>query len=90
MQASHLPGEPHLFGWYVGFAVAFAVIVVVVILVAAILTLAKRIGEQAQMAIGALDDCRVSTLPLWDVSKVNDSVNSIVGGLRKARAALGG
>ena len=90
MLASHLPGEPHLFGWYVGFAVAFAVIVVVVVLVASILTLAKRIGDQAQMAIAGLDECRVATLPMWDVQKTVDHANNIAQGLKKARAALGG
>lgn len=90
MLVSHLPGEPHLFGWYVGFAVAFAAIVVVVVLVASILTLAKRIGDQAQMAIQGLDECRTTTLPLWDVQKTVDHANNINQGLTKARAALGG
>lgn len=88
--AEHIGGEGHMFGWYVGFAIAFAVIVVVVVLVASILTLARRIEVQAQMAIQTLDDGRVNTLPLWDVNKVNDSARSILVGLQSARQALGG
>ncbi|MGH2706637.1 MAG: hypothetical protein ACRDJ4_16580 [Actinomycetota bacterium] len=88
--AEHVNGQGHMFGWYVGFAVAFAIIVVVVIVVAAILTLARRIEVQATQAIAALDEGRVNTLPLWDVQKVEQSARSILDGLQQARIALGG
>lgn len=88
--ASHMPNEPHLFGWYLGIGIAFAVIVVVVVVVASILTLARRIGIQAQQAIEAIDVGRVNTLALWDVDKANDAAKRIAQSLRAARGALGG
>jgi len=88
--ANHAAGEPHLFGWYLGIGIAFAVIVVLVVVVASILTLARRIGIQAQQAIQALDVGRVNTLALWDVDKANESAKRIAGALRSARGALGG
>ncbi|HET7718861.1 MAG TPA: hypothetical protein VFK43_02760, partial [Acidimicrobiales bacterium] len=58
-----------LTGWYVGYIVAGVLITVVVILVAIILGLARRIGVQADVVVGALDQARINTLPLWDVDK---------------------
>ncbi|MGH2773202.1 MAG: hypothetical protein ACRDIU_08730 [Actinomycetota bacterium] len=88
--AEHAGAEAHLFGWYLGIGIAFAVIVVVVLLVAIILTLARRIGAQAQEAIRGLDAARVNSLPLWDVDKANESARRIVEAMRAARGALGG
>ncbi|MGI8425453.1 MAG: hypothetical protein ACR2FO_01650 [Actinomycetota bacterium] len=88
--ATHAPGEPHLFGWYLGIGIAFATIVVVVVVVASILTLARRIGIQAQEAIVGLDAGRANTLALWDVDKANESAKRIAESLRAARSALGG
>jgi len=88
--ATHAPGEPHLFGWYLGIGIAFATIVVVVVVVASILTLARRIGIQAQQAIQGLDSGRANTLALWDVDKANESAKRIAESLRTARSALGG
>ena len=65
-------------------------ITVVVILVAIILGLARRIGVQADVVVGALDQARINTLPLWDVDKVNGGVRSIIKSAQEARSALGG
>ena len=79
-----------LTGWYVGYVIAGVLITVVVILVAIILGLARRIGVQADVVVGALDQARINTLPLWDVDKVNGGVRSIITSAQEARTALGG
>ncbi len=83
-------GAVDLTGWYVGYIVAGVLITVVVILVAIILGLARRIGVQADVVVGALDQARINTLPLWDVDKVNGGVRSIIKSAQEARSALGG
>ena len=88
--ASHAPGEPHLFGWYLGLVIGFVVVLVVVAVVAPILVRAQRIGKQAKMAIDALDQSRQTTLPLWDVQKTNGNLRRILAAARAARSALGG
>ena len=79
-----------LTGWYVGYVIASVVIAIVVILVAIILSLARRIGIQADQITTALDEARINTLPLWDVDKINGSVRSITRSAQQARAMLGG
>jgi len=79
-----------LTGWYVGYVIASIVIAIVVILVAIILSLARRIGIQADQITTALDEARINTLPLWDVDKINGSVRSITRSAQEARAMLGG
>lgn len=79
-----------LAGWYVGYVIAAVVITIVVILVGIILGLARRIGVQADAIVGALDQGRINTLPLWEVDKVNGGIRSIIRSAQEARAALGG
>lgn len=88
--ASHIPGEPHLFGWYLGFAITFAIIVVIVVEVQAILMLARKIGTQAQSAIQGLEEIFVSTAPLHDLQKTVNHATAIVEGLLSTRKGLGG
>jgi hypothetical protein len=85
--AGHEGGDPHLFGWYLGLAIAFTVIVVVV---AVILAMAARISRQALDAIAALDEGRANSLPLWDVQKINESAKGILEAAKAARGVLGG
>ena len=79
-----------LAGWYVGYVIAAVVITIVVILVAIILSLARRIGVQADAVTGALDQARMNTLPLWDVDKINGGIRSSIRSAQEARTALGG
>ncbi|HVM35328.1 MAG TPA: hypothetical protein VM784_08295 [Actinomycetota bacterium] len=88
--AGHEGGDPHLFGWYLGLAIAFTVIVVVVVVVAVILAMAARISRQALDAIAALDEGRANSLPLWDVQKINESAKGILEAAKAARGVLGG
>lgn len=86
--ADHAPGEPHLFGWWLGLGIGFALVWVVVILVSAILSRASRIAKQAQDILIGLDRGRVQTLPLWDIDAVNDSAKAILERATEAREAL--
>ena len=81
-------GEAVLTGWYIGFVIALIVITVVVILAGIILGLARRIGVQAMAVTESLDESRINTLPLWDVSKVNDSLRAINQHAMAARGVL--
>lgn len=81
-------GEPHLFGWWVGLGIGFAIVWVVVIVVAAILSRASRIAKQAQAILVALDEGRVTTLPLWDIDSVNTSAKAILERATQAREML--
>ncbi len=84
------PAEAHLFGWYLGFAIAAVVITVVVALVAPILVLAARIARQAPQINAALQQSYRNTLPLADLRQTIDHAEVIVGGLERGRARLGG
>ncbi|MGQ0678123.1 MAG: hypothetical protein ACT4OM_00435 [Actinomycetota bacterium] len=88
--AQQIPGEPNLFGWYMGFGIAFFIIVLVVIEVQAILMLARKIGTQAQAIIAGLEECFVNTAPLHDLSRTVDHAVAILGGLLATRKGLGG
>ncbi len=83
-------GAVTLTGWYVGYVIAAVVITIVVILVGIILALARRIGVQALQITASLDEARISTLPLWEVDKVNSGVRSIIKSAQSARQVLGG
>jgi hypothetical protein len=79
-----------LTGWYVGYIIGAVVITIVVILVGMILGLARRIGVQAIDITAAFDQTRFTTLPLWDVDKINRGVRSITKSAAQAREVLGG
>jgi hypothetical protein len=83
-------GEAHLFGWYLGFAIAVVVIAIVVALVAPVLVLAARIARQAPEINQALQQSYRNTLPLADLRQTIDHVEVIIGGLQRGRARLGG
>jgi hypothetical protein len=84
------PGEAHLFGWYLGFAIAVLVIAVVVALVAPLLVLAARIARQAPQINAALQQAYRNTVPLADLRQTIDHAEVILGGLQRGRARLGG
>jgi len=84
------PAEAHLFGWYLGFAIAVVVITVVVALVAPVLVLAARIARQAPQINAALQQSHRNTLPLADLRQTIDHAEVIIGGLERGRARLGG
>ena len=75
---------------YIGWWVGLAVTAVVVVLVAATIYLARRIRDQAETVVQALDSVRERTTGLWDVQQTNAVAKGILEAARKARAALGG
>ena len=79
-----------LTGWYVGYVVASAVILVVVMLVGWILSLARRIGVQAQDILAEVQEIKVTTAAVPAVGKVNDNLVLIVDHAIAARKALVG
>lgn len=83
-------GEPNLFGWNLGFAIAIVVISAVVALVAPILVIAGRIGRQAPMINEALEQAYRNTLALKDLQTTINHAEVIVAGLERGRARLGG
>lgn len=89
-QQASVPGEGHLFGWFLGFAIAVVVVTVVVALVAPILVLAGRIARQAPQINAALQQAYRNTLPLADLRQTIDHGEVILGGLQRGRARLGG
>ena len=85
-QAAH----PSLLGWYLGFAIAAVIITGVVAEVAGLLTVARRIGMQAQMAIQGLQRAYDNTYPLRDLSLTEDIAASVTQNLHRTRQALEG
>lgn len=88
--ASHAVGEPHLFGWYLGFVIAAVVITAVVALIAAILQVARKIGMQAQMAVQGLSRAFENTRPLHDLELTADIAGSVTHNLHRVRRAMEG
>ncbi len=82
--------EVSLSGWYVGYAVAAAVIVVVVALVGWILSLARRIGMQANAILTEVTEIKVTTAPIPAIAQVNDRLTAIVNQAVTARQTLVG
>lgn len=82
--------EVSLSGWYVGYAVAAALIVVVVALVGWILSLARRIGMQANAILVEVSEIKVTTAPIPAIGQVNDRLTAIVNQAVTARKTLVG
>lgn len=83
-------GDPHLFGWYMGFAIAGVVITAVVALIAALLQVARRIGMQAQMAVQGLSRAYDNTYALRDLALTDDIATSVTQNLYRVRHAMEG
>ena len=85
-----LQQHPSLLGWYLGFAIAAVIITAVVAEVAGLLTVARRIGMQAQMAIQGLQRAYDNTYPLRDLTLTEDIAASVTQNLYRTRQALEG
>ena len=82
--------ESHLGGWWVGLIIGLVVVVIVVVVVSALLVLASRINAQVRAAVRELEATQSTTQPLVELSRTNDTLQSILRGARSAREALGG
>lgn len=81
-------GNTHLFGWYLGFAIGSVIITVIVAEVGAILSVARRIGGQAQQADQGLSVAYDNTYALRDLTRTRDIAQSVTEGLYRTRQAL--
>ncbi|MQA13019.1 MAG: hypothetical protein GEV09_02310 [Pseudonocardiaceae bacterium] len=82
--------EANLGGWWAGLIIGLVVVVVVVVVVSMLLVLASRINAQARAAVRELEAARPTTQPLVELSRTNDTLQSILRGARAAREGLGG
>ena len=79
-----------LSGWHLGLIIGIVVVVAVVALVTPILVLAFRIGKQAAFIDEALRQAGENTAPLAALRDTIDHAETIVAGLARGRARLGG
>ena len=70
-------------GWYVGLALGLVVVFVAAVIVIVVVSLAQRIGQQAQTAVEGVEVVRAQTDELAGIARINDSGVRI---LRSARA----
>jgi hypothetical protein len=78
------------FGWILGFTIGGVVVLVVVALVVPILLLARSIGDEAPKINSALTDAVHNTAPLGALRTTIEYATTIIGGLQRGRARLGG
>jgi hypothetical protein len=78
------------YGWNLGLIIGLLVVVVVVALVTPILVLAWRIGKQAPQIDAALQQSYHNTKALEGLNTTISHAVTIIGGLKRARSALGG
>jgi hypothetical protein len=81
---------PSNFGWTLGWVIGIVVVLAVVALVVPILLLAKSIGDEAPKINGALGEAVRNTAPLGALRTTIDYAVTIIGGLQRGRARLGG
>jgi hypothetical protein len=82
-------GTSH-FGWVLGYVIGIVLVVVVVALVVPILLLARSIGDEAPKINSGLADAVRNTAPLGALRTTIDYAVTIIGGLQRGRARLGG
>ena len=78
------------FGWVLGFTIGGVIVLVVVALVVPILLLAKAIGDEAPKINGELAKAVHNTAALGGLRTTIDYAVTIIGGLQRGRARLGG
>ena len=77
-------------GWVIGYTIGIVVVLVVVALVVPILLLARSIGTEAPKIDAALTDAVHNTAPLGALRTTIEYATTIIGGLQRGRARLGG
>jgi hypothetical protein len=82
-------GASHL-GWTLGFVIGGVVVAVVVALVVPILLLARSIGDEAPKINTGLTAAVNNTAPLGALRTTIEYAVTIIGGLQRGRARLGG
>jgi hypothetical protein len=77
-------------GWVIGYTIGIVVVLVVVALVVPILLLARSIGNEAPKINDALAEAVHNTAPLGALRTTIEYATTIIGGLQRGRARLGG
>ena len=77
-------------GWVVGYVIGIVIVLVVVALVLPILVLARQIGNEAPKINSELEKAVTNTAPLAALRTTIDYAVTIIGGLQRGRARLGG
>jgi len=77
-------------GWVLGLIIGIVVVVAVVALVTPIILLARRIANQTPRIDAALRKAETNTAPLAALTTTIDHAETIVAGLARGRARLGG
>jgi hypothetical protein len=84
------PSHFSSFGWVLGFTIGGVIVLVVVALVVPILMLAKSIGDEAPKINAELTKAVHNTAALGGLRTTIDYAVTIIGGLQRGRARLGG
>ena len=90
MQTQVLAAGTSTTGWVVGYTIGIVIVLVVVALVLPILVLARQIGNEAPKINGELEKAVTNTAPLAALRTTIDYAVTIIGGLQRGRARLGG
>jgi hypothetical protein len=77
-------------GWTLGLIIGLVVVAAVVALVTPIILQARRIARQATRINAALMKAETNTAPLTELTTTIDHAETIVAGLARGRARLGG
>jgi hypothetical protein len=77
-------------GWVVGWVIGIVIVLVVVALVVPILLLARAIGNEAPKINNELEKAVANTAPLGALRTTIEYATTIIGGLQRGRARLGG
>jgi hypothetical protein len=89
-QLAAAAGSTSHFGWVLGYVIGIVLVVVVVALVVPILLLARSIGDEAPKISAGLADAVRNTAPLAALRTTIEYAVTIIGGLQRGRARLGG
>jgi hypothetical protein len=77
-------------GWVAGWVIGIVLVVAVVALVVPILLLARSIGNEAPKINSGLEQAVRNTAPLGALRTTIEYATTIIGGLQRGRARLGG
>lgn len=75
-------------GWILGYLIGAVVVAVVVTVLVLMIVFARRTAEKAEAIVGALQDARDGTAPLWEVQTTVRTAERIVEAASSARTAL--
>lgn len=76
--------------WTIGYVIGGVILLAVVVLVAAILVLAKQIGDEAPKINAGLAGAVRNTAPLGALATTIEHATIIIAGLTRGRHRLGG